>query len=188
MRQYLREVLSSYASTFGETDAVRAFRLFLNAHEEWIDRKKNLDGHITGSALVWHEPSGAVLRVFHAKLKRWIFSAGGHVDAGEMPWQASARELREETGIVAAPCYDRGCPVPLILDAHPIPVCLGRSEPAHWHYDMVYLYRVDTRPTIIADPKEVAQYDWVPVDAVMPSTAPVDLRKQMTLYASARTG
>jgi len=184
MRAYLQDVLSSYAGVFGETDAVRAFRLFIGTYDELTDRKKNLAGHITGSALVWHEPSGTVLRVYHAKLKRWIFSAGGHVDPGEMPWQASVRELREEIGVSASPCCDKDAPLPLILDAHPIPACTVKDEPAHWHYDMVYLYKVETKPSVVADPREVFRYEWARRDEVGLSNAPVDLRVHMMKFQS----
>ncbi len=179
-RTYVWDVISAYADKFGEADGVPAFRLFLDAHEELADRKKNLAGHLTGSTIVWHRASNAILRVYHAKLKRWVFSSGGHVDPGEMPWQAAARELREETGITAAkPLYDIVLPVPLVLDAHPIPASLTKGEPAHWHYDMVYLYEVDKKPEIKADPSEVGQFRWVEVGEVTRENSPVDLAAQM---------
>jgi 8-oxo-dGTP pyrophosphatase MutT (NUDIX family) len=75
-----------------------------------------------------------------------VFSAGGHVDEGELPWQTAIRELQEETGITARPLFDLQKPEPLIMDAHPIRASVKKNEPPHWHYDMVYLFTVDQKP------------------------------------------
>jgi 8-oxo-dGTP pyrophosphatase MutT (NUDIX family) len=182
LRNHLQDILSAYADIFGETNGVQAFRLFMNSYEELADRKKNLAGHVTGSALVWHKPSNSVLRVHHAKLNCWVFSAGGHIDAGELPWQTSVRELREETGITATPLYDAAHPIPFIMDAHPIPASSKKAEPPHWHYDVVYLYGVDTKPEIQADPDEVSHFKWFDTAEVTLENSPVTLREQMLRY------
>ncbi|MDR3424522.1 MAG: NUDIX hydrolase [Alphaproteobacteria bacterium] len=182
LENHLQGILSAYADIFGETESLQALRIFLKAYGEWTDRKKNLAGHLTGSALVWHKPSHSVLRVYHAKLNRWVFSGGGHIDKGELPWQTSARELREETGIEATPLYDATNPVPFVIDAHPIPASVKKNEPAHWHYDLIYLYSVDQKPDIQADPAEISRYHWVDVADVTRKNSPVDLRKQMERY------
>ncbi|MDD3371086.1 MAG: NUDIX domain-containing protein [Alphaproteobacteria bacterium] len=184
LKQHLYPVLDAYADMFGETEGVVAFRLFLAAHDELSDRKKNLAGHLTGSTIVWHRPTDSVLRVYHTKLNRWVFSSGGHVDPGELPWQAASRELREELGFDAAPLYDPALPVPLIFDAHPIPASARKGEPPHWHYDMVYLYGVDEKPVIDADPGEVSRFEWVGVGDVTRGNSPVDLREQMLRYGA----
>jgi 8-oxo-dGTP pyrophosphatase MutT (NUDIX family) len=186
LKRHLQDVLSAYARIFGETEAVTAFRLFANAHDNLTDRGINLAGHLTGSAIVWHTPSNTILRVYHAKLNRWVFTSGGHVDHGELPWQASIRELREETGITAAPLWDENLPIPLILDAHPIPVSAKKSEPAHWHYDMVYLYSVDQKPEIDADPQEVTDTRWVDCCDVTRENSPVSLVEQLSKYGPTR--
>ena len=116
--------------------------------------------------------------MYHAKLNVWVFSAGGHVDDGELPWQASIRELQEETGIMAKPLGDARY-IPLLLDAHPIPASVKKAEPAHWHYDVVYLYEVDQKPDLCLDPKEALNFRWDDVGNV---TKAVDLSKQMAQY------
>lgn len=175
--------IARYEGLYGDGAATAAFRLFLNSTELPASRA-NLAGHATGSALVWHPPSHKVLRVYHAKLDRWVFSAGGHIEEGEMPWQASRRELAEETGVQNATLIggDGSAPVPLILDAHPIPASTHKGEPAHWHYDMVYLYRVDEVPQLNVDPSEVSGFRWVDIGDVTRANAPVDLAAQLQIF------
>ena len=82
--------------------------------------------HVTGSAIVTG-PRGTVLH-WHKRIGGWM-QPGGHIDAGEAPWDAALRETREETGLpVRHP--DDG-PRLLHLDAHP-------AGP-HVHLDLRYL-------------------------------------------------
>jgi len=183
IRSHLQEILAVYTNKFGMTDSVQAFQLFMNAYEDLTSRR-NLAGHVTGSALVWHKKTDRVLRVRHTKLNRWVFSAGGHIDDGELPWQAVTRELSEETGIVATPIFNKQNPLPLIMDAHPIPASVKKAEPAHWHYDIVYLFSVDQKPEIHADPKEISEFHWVDVNKVTKENSSVDLHEQMVRYGA----
>jgi 8-oxo-dGTP pyrophosphatase MutT (NUDIX family) len=52
--------------------------------------------HVTGSAIV-AGPRG-VLLLRHRRLGIWL-QPGGHLDAGETPWDAALREAAEETGL-----------------------------------------------------------------------------------------
>lgn len=81
--------------------------------------------HVTGSAIVTG-PRGTVLH-WHKRIGGWM-QPGGHVDAGETPWDAAMRETREETGL---PVRHPGGPRLLHLDAHP-------AGP-HVHLDLRYL-------------------------------------------------
>jgi len=181
VRTYLEDILPAYTSLFGETASVQAFRLFMQSYFDLTNRS-NLAGHVTGSAIVWHEESNSILRVYHAKLNLWVFSAGGHIDNGEMPWQGATRELLEETGITAEPLFPQINPIPFVVDAHSIPASVKKNEPAHWHYDLVYLYKVKNKPELQADPSEIANAHWVNVQEVKPPHAPVDLATQFLRY------
>jgi 8-oxo-dGTP pyrophosphatase MutT (NUDIX family) len=106
--------------------------------------------HITGSAFIVG-PRGIVL-LRHLRLGIWV-QPGGHVDAGETPWDAARREAIEETGL---PVRFLGTQPELgHVDVHPG----GRG---HTHLDLRYLFQADD-----ADPappagesQDVGWYAW----------------------------
>ena len=179
-------LINGYEKLFGPSSAIAALRLFLEKFPEPCSRK-TLAGHVTGSALVMDRGTGLALRVYHPKLACWVFSAGGHIDSGETPWDAATRELREEVGIKAqliAPQV-QGTPLPLSLAAHAIPASAAKGEPAHWHYDLVYLFETDSLPTVTADPREVGEYQWAEVTAFDKPAYPVCLAEQLAIFKNA---
>jgi len=82
--------------------------------------------HVTGSAIVVG-PRGTVLH-WHKRLGGWL-QPGGHVDAGETPWEAALREAHEETGLPVR--HPEGGAQLVHLDVHP-------AGP-HVHLDVRYL-------------------------------------------------
>ena len=102
--------------------------------------------HVTGSAIVAGR-RGTVLH-WHKRIGGWL-QPGGHVDAGETPWDAALRETVEETGLQAH--HPVGGPVLLHLYAHPA----GR----HFHLDLRYLLNAaDEDPA--PPPGESQQVRW----------------------------
>ena len=87
--------------------------------------------HATGSAIVVG-PRGVVL-LKHKRLGLWL-QPGGHIDAGETPWDGARREAAEETGLDVsfADVGDDGVPRLVHVDVHPG----GRG---HTHLDLRYL-------------------------------------------------
>lgn len=83
--------------------------------------------HVTGSAIV-AGPRGTVLHR-HRRLGTWL-QPGGHLEAGETPWQAALREAREETGLELR--MPPGGPRLVHVDVHPAPA-------GHVHLDLRYL-------------------------------------------------
>lgn len=65
----------------------------------------------------------------HRERSTWEF-AGGHIEAGESPDEAAARELYEETGVEAYKLY-------------PLGVYSVRSEEVPASYGMLYFAAVD---------------------------------------------
>lgn len=82
--------------------------------------------HVTASAIVTGR-RGTVLH-WHKRIGGWL-QPGGHIDAGENPWEAALRETGEETGLAVR--HAVGGPILLHLDAHP-------AGP-HFHLDLRYL-------------------------------------------------
>ena len=91
--------------------------------------------HVTASAIVIGARGTLLHR--HKRLGLW-FQPGGHIDPGEMPWDAAVRETREETGLPAA--HQAGEPALVHVDVH----AGGRG---HTHLDLRYLlYAPDDDP------------------------------------------
>jgi 8-oxo-dGTP pyrophosphatase MutT (NUDIX family) len=106
--------------------------------------------HVTGSAVVVG-PRGVIL-IKHKRLGIWL-QPGGHVDAGESPWDAARREAHEETGLDVT--FAGGSPRLVHVDVHPG----GRG---HTHLDLRYLVEADDtdpRPPE-GESQEIAWFDW----------------------------
>lgn len=98
--------------------------------------RATLTGHVTASAWILSPDGKSALLTHHKKLNRWL-QLGGHTEDDDDSIQAAAaREAREESGIadlqlVSTALFD--------VDVHPIPA--RGSEPAHYHYDLRFLFQ-----------------------------------------------
>ncbi|MET0457969.1 MAG: NUDIX domain-containing protein [Ilumatobacteraceae bacterium] len=110
--------------------------------------------HITASALIVG-PRGIVLHR-HKRLGIWV-QPGGHIDAGELPWDAAVREAVEETGLparLADPGHGDGHELAHV-DVHPGPR-------GHTHLDLRYLLEAgdaDPAPPP-GESQDVVWLDW----------------------------
>ena len=106
--------------------------------------------HVTGSALIVGRRGIVLLR--HRRLGIWV-QPGGHIDAGETPWEGARREAVEETGLPLRPL---GEPSELAhVDVHDG----GRG---HTHLDLRYLFTAgdgDPAPPP-EESQEVGWYSW----------------------------
>lgn len=110
--------------------------------------------HVTGSAIVVG-PRGVIL-LKHKRLGLWL-QPGGHIDAGETPWDAAVREAREETGLpVTLAASTPGGPPLVHVDVH----AGGRG---HTHLDLRYVVTVAGDPDPAppdGESQDVFWFDW----------------------------
>lgn len=116
-------------------------------------------GHFTASAFIVSPERDALLLIFHGKLARWL-QPGGHVDPDDRDLLAAARrEAAEEVGLSELELL---APAPFDLDVHDIPPL--RSDPAHRHYDVRFLFRAATREVRAGSDAKAAR--WVPLSEI----------------------
>jgi 8-oxo-dGTP diphosphatase len=129
------------------------------------------DDQLAAIAWVLDPPGEHVLLVDHRSYG-WS-CPGGHVEGTETPADAAARELAEETGIVAVPAG----PDPITLTLVEAPP--DRRGGAHRHWILGYRFEADRGAPIVVERDPVA---WHPVDHP-PSPAVADLAPLLAAIA-----
>lgn len=139
---------------------------FENKEEKCLIDRKNFVGHFTASAFVVSKNNNKVLMIHHKILKRYL-QPGGHIDIlDKNPLETSKRELFEETGINASSLkykclYTFDKLVPFNISIHMIPASIEKNEPAHYHYDLQYLFLCEEEMKLNINLNEVNSYEWV---------------------------
>jgi 8-oxo-dGTP pyrophosphatase MutT (NUDIX family) len=143
----------------------------LTAQQPFTDRitlRTTLPGHLTASAFVLCPSTRRMLLISHKRLGRML-QPGGHVEASDASMElASAREVREETGLqvdgLAPSVRSLGL---LDIDIHPIPAHAGKGEAAHDHYDYRFGFVVDAESALTPQEAEVHGCVWCDVNSDM---------------------
>lgn len=78
-----------------------------------------------------------VLLTHHKKLNKWL-QLGGHADGDGDVRSVALKEAREESGLKEFELISPGI---FDLDVHLIPE--RKNEPAHYHYDIRFVFRAD---------------------------------------------
>ncbi len=110
--------------------------------------------HVTGSGIL--TGSGRILLLRHRRLGIWV-QPGGHLEAGETPWETARRETAEETGldVELAGGSDTDVAPPLRhVDVH-------QASDGHTHLDLRYRLVAQGDPTPrppVGESQEVAWY------------------------------
>jgi len=118
--------------------------------------RDTLVGHVTGSAIVVNAAYSHILLLHHRQLGRWL-QPGGHCDGDPDTLAVAIREVREETGLIAATPVARSV---FDVDVHRIPI--KSQVPEHWHYDIRYLLVADDREVLQKAEREAIALQWVP--------------------------
>lgn len=152
-RESLVATLSKYVTQYPEeSDFVPRFLELLT--QEGCFQRNHLPGHITGSAWIVNESVTKVLMVQHGSLRRWL-QPGGHADGEENVLNTARREAFEETGLSNLTLIGTQF---LDIDIHPIPA--KHHFPAHYHYDVRFLFIGDEKQELrISD--ESTDLKWI---------------------------
>jgi ADP-ribose pyrophosphatase YjhB (NUDIX family) len=153
---------------------------FVQAHEMFYARSLQI-GHLTGSAWIVDADRSQALLTHHGKLNLWV-QLGGHVENDADMLSAAWREAREESGLheihpLSENIFD--------VDVHAIPA--NGCEPAHYHYDVRFLFQADRNAplTITSESKSLA---WMALDRIGELTSEESvlrmIRKTNSLIAS----
>jgi 8-oxo-dGTP pyrophosphatase MutT (NUDIX family) len=97
--------------------------------------------HFTVAVFVVRE--GKVLLHWHRKLGMWL-PPGGHIEKDELPDEAAAREVFEETGVRCELAGERREDITDPVQLHrPAGVQLENIGPGHQHIDLIYFAKPD---------------------------------------------
>jgi 8-oxo-dGTP pyrophosphatase MutT (NUDIX family) len=131
--------------------------------------RKTFPAHVTASgfALYPNQDEWFVLLIHHNALQRWL-CPGGHLEATDGSlFEASLREVEEETGLSASAltAMPSSGEVPLDINAHVIPANPRKDEPEHIHWDFQFMLfaRADE---VNAQLSEVSQCQWFSLNEV----------------------
>lgn len=146
----LLTLLSDFCALTQNADAgehARTVRAFVQrAAYPW--RRSTLEGHLTASAWVLDRSRTRAALIHHRKLDKWL-QPGGHVEDDDASWRAAAmREVTEEIGVNRFLPFAGGDAL-FDVDVHAIPE--RGAEPAHFHYDLRFLFVADVDATQAPD-------------------------------------
>ncbi|HTM43299.1 MAG TPA: NUDIX hydrolase [Polyangiaceae bacterium] len=139
-RAGVRQLLHAYAPSDARELAFRTQMLQLTESPgDPFSREHFTPGHFTASAFILSPDRKAVLLIHHQKLARWL-QPGGHLEPEDDSVLATAeREVREEVNLAEVSLGHEGI---FDIDVHPIPQ--WKSEAAHQHFDVRFLFVAKT--------------------------------------------
>ncbi|HEX9003054.1 MAG TPA: NUDIX hydrolase [Blastocatellia bacterium] len=136
---------------------------FVRRYDNFHSRAQ-LSGHLTGSAWIVDEDRTHALLCYHGKFHCWV-QLGGHVEDDPDMLNASLREAREESGLAEVKPLSDGI---FDVDVHAIPA--NPKEPAHFHYDIRFLFTADRNTPFIVS-NESKDLAWVELEKIAELTS-----------------
>ena len=166
----LNALLTQFIATTQSADATahaeRVAAFVARTTEPWS--RATLAGHLTASAWVLDKTLTHVAMIHHRKLDKWL-QPGGHIEETDVSWRdAAQREVTEEIGLTRF--VSRADDAQLFdVDVHAIP---ERGDvPAHFHYDLRFLFVADTHAehdaTLQLNADEAHDCRWFALDALV---------------------
>jgi len=153
----LHEALNNFnPKTANEIESLNKIKQFLDTNDNCFSRT-NLKGHITAGALIVDKNCNVLLN-HHKALDKWIHF-GGHSDGDSNSLNVAKREILEETGISN---FDDMNGQIFDIDVHIIPENPAKKEPAHYHYDIRFLFVAKNTDFQISD--ESLDVKWLPIE------------------------
>ena len=141
-----------------EARMLENIKAFVRRYDDFHSRQQ-LAGHLTGSAWVVSEDRTHALLTYHGKFDCWV-QLGGHVEDDADMLSAALREAHEESGLVkVTPLSEQIFDV----DVHAIPA--NPKEPAHFHYDIRFLFAADRSVPLIVS-SESKDLAWVEIEKI----------------------
>ncbi|HMV51613.1 MAG TPA: NUDIX hydrolase [Blastocatellia bacterium] len=146
-----------------EAQMLADIKAFVRRYDNFHSRAQQA-GHLTGSAWILDEDCTHALLCHHGKFNCWV-QLGGHIEDDADLLSASLREAREEAGLLEIkPASDHIFDV----DVHAIPA--NPKEPAHFHYDIRFLFTASRRTPFIVS-SESKDLAWVELEKIAELTS-----------------
>ncbi|NBW82638.1 NUDIX domain-containing protein [bacterium] len=131
-------------------------------------QRTHLPQHITTSSVVLNPEGNAVLLLFHNKICEWVYP-GGHADGDWQLLRSSLRECFEETALqpleVLPPKqlanFSKAVFCPHFFQKFFIKA--SQKDPAHIHFDAVFVFRALSVENASFDPNESAAMKWISI-------------------------
>jgi len=161
----IQEIVSAYLQRHPEeSERLRVFTDYLETNDELFNRK-NFQGHITTSAIVFDPGHEKILLIAHKTLNRFL-QPGGHFESDDSLAASAAREVLEETGVSvdAHPVFASG-DFPIDIDAHWMPANPRKQEDGHWHFDFRYVFTSSHGHLFNLQVEEVTDCGWYAIDS-----------------------
>jgi 8-oxo-dGTP pyrophosphatase MutT (NUDIX family) len=155
-RAGLLNLLENYKTCSAQEETKQQIIHFVLNNQQCFARELTV-GHITASSWLLNLQEDAALLMHHRKLGRW-FQPGGHCDEESDVLAVALREAQEESGVnniipKSKEIFD--------LDIHLIPA--NNKEPAHYHYDIRFLLKINSNESIMLN-NEANALLWVKKD------------------------